>query len=188
MFSNIQKINFTIKIFLAILLALGITFMVGLLNKPKVNNIPILPQSIEVKLLQNSDFTLQLQSIDLSDKYPSDYQSGLTNNFYSIYLKTDQKVIFSGKIPKSYIIYEDDFRAATQEGKVEEKTLDNFTMYIPYYKEATEFIMVDDKGNQALDVDLTKQNLKLPQSVRRTCGDGICSDDENIISCYKDCL
>ncbi len=181
---NPLKIKMRIKIFVAIIIALFISFLF-LLIKPKENDIPVQPLALKLELSQQPDYSLMVKGVSIQNVYSPDYQTDIQNNFYTIEIKNKNKLLFTGKTVKKHIII-NEWLGENPRNEVREELLGDYIFYLPYYKEATELIMTDEKGREALRIDLSTQNLKAPP-MRNTCGDGICSDNENLLMCYTDC-
>lgn len=179
---NPLKLQLRIKIIAAIILALVMSF---LFIKPKENNIPILPISLQLDLTQQADNSFHLKNISVVTGYAPDYQNDFQSNYYKIEMKKEGKVLFTGKMIKQNIVIHE-WLKENPRADVKEERLGDFSLYLPYYKNATQLIITEDTGKEALHVDLTSQKLVAPE-MPNTCGDGICTDNENLLMCYTDC-
>lgn len=183
--NNFNILKHRVKIVIAMLFALSITFLI-LYLRPKQNSIPVMPLALRINLTQMPDKTLQLRSLDLIEGYASDYQTDMRSNFYQMELSQGEKSLFKGKTIKSRIMIRENLLASETQAQIEEKELGEFTLYIPYYQKAEKLIFSDENGREALNINLKEKNLKEPQ-IGKTCGDGICTDNENLLMCYRDC-
>lgn len=183
--NNFNILKHRVKIVIAMLFALSVTFLI-LFLRPKQNSIPVMPLALRINLTQMPDKTLQLRTLDLIEGYASDYQTDMRSNFYQMELREGTKSLFKGKTIKSRITIRENLLASETQAQIEEKELGEFTLYIPYYQEAEKLIFSDENGQEVLNIDLKEKNLKEPQ-IRKTCGDGICTDNENLLMCYRDC-
>jgi hypothetical protein len=194
-----------------------LSFVFILIKQPKFNNIPVVPVSFLVELNQNEAGELTYKSSALVNGYPRDYQLNSDSNYYTILLKKSDTVLFTGKTIKSLIIvserkkitgtptntnnviptagidekvilpFGEPIGNADEEPVQQILPLNDFELNLPYYKDATELVIQDEEGNVALSLDLTTINVKQPEAAIETCGDGICSDHENIFMCRDDC-
>lgn len=179
---NPLKLQLRIKIIAAILFALFISF---LFIKPKENDIPILPIAMQIDLTQQEDNSFRLRNISVVDGYAPDYQNDFQSNYYRIELKKEDKVLYTGKMIKQHIVIHEWLKESPH-GEVTEEKLGDFSLYLPYYKDATELVITEDTGKEALKIDVTSKELVAPK-LSNTCGDGVCTDNENLMMCYTDC-
>lgn len=179
---NPLKLKLRIKIIVAIVLALLISF---LFIKPKENDIPVLPISMKLDLQKQNNNTFSLNDVTVVTGYAPDYQNDFQSNFYKIEIKKDKKVLFTGKMFKQNIVIHE-WLYENPRATIEEIELKDFDLYLPYYKEATQLIITEDSGQEVLNVDLKSKKLIAPK-LQNTCGDGICTDNENLLMCYTDC-
>lgn len=176
------------KIILSIIFAVFLSYFLSVMFQPKLNKtIPVQPISLKVDLIQNSDNSLTTKSISIEQDYAQDYQTDFESNYYEIKIKKGNEVLFTGKTVKSYVIIKENFGNEGIEGESDEKPLENFTLYLPYYSDATEVIITDDTGTETLHENLSTFKLIAPNKMKESCGDGICSDNENLLMCYSDC-
>lgn len=181
---NILK--YRLKIIIGMILAIVVTFLV-LFLEPKQNDIPVMPLAVHLKLFQRpEDKTLELKDISLIEGYAPDYQTDMQANYYQIELREGNRSLFKGKTIKSHIKITENLIAGQAKSEVEESLLNDFTLDLPYYKNADALIFSDESGNEMLQVDLKKQNLTEPM-ITQSCGDGVCTDNENMLICYSDC-
>ena len=179
---NPLKFKIRVKIIIGIILALFISF---LFIPPKQNNIPSVPVALLLNLTQLNNNTLTLKKIEVVERYSPDYQTDLQNNYYLIQIKKNDSLLFQGKMPKKEIIIKESLMTNSSQ-QLEIKNLDDFELYLPYFENATTLLITEDSGKVALNVDLALKKLKMPE-LKNTCGDGICTDNENLLMCYSDC-
>ncbi len=181
-------VNKRIKLYISLLLALVVSVFFSPIVQPVKQNkhIPTQPVSMNLSLFQNKDGIVRMKSIALREHYPSDYQSKYNSNYYTITLKQGKRTVFTGQIVRSYMIISENMNEMP-EGESSEIPLGDFELNLPYYKDATTLILVDDTGQEVLTVDLTQYPLTLPQTDKAYCGDGICADNEGLLMCFSDC-
>lgn len=180
---NPLKLKLRIKILVAIIIALLLSF---LFIKPKENDIPVVPIGFKLELSQLSNRALELNNIAITNGYAPDYQTDLQHNYYLIQFKKGKEVLFTGKAPSQKIWIMENRDPDELYHKIETNELGNFTLFLPYYKNASHLIITKDTGEEVLNIDLAAHNLIEPE-MPKTCGDGVCSDNENIMMCYTDC-
>lgn len=179
---NPLKLKLRIKIIVAIIIALLVSF---LYIKPKENDIPILPISMKLDLQKQNNNSFALKNIAVVTGYAPDYQNDFQSNFYKIEIKKDKKILFTGKMFKQHIVIHE-WLYENPRADIEETELKDIELYLPYYKDATELIITEDSGTEVLTVDLKSKKLIAPK-LQNTCGDGVCTDNENLLMCYTDC-
>jgi hypothetical protein len=170
-----------LKIGLALIFALLVAL---LFVAPKKNDIPVLPVALELHLSKKNESLILIDS-KITEGYPPDYQTDIENNYYKIQILKNDEVLFTGKtITDSITIRESE----SPENNMVSEPLTDFTLDLPYYKNADQVIITNDKGKKMISINLSELNLAMPATTRKTCGDGICSDNENILMCHTDCL
>ncbi len=179
---NPLKLQLRIKIIGAIIIALLFSFI---FIKPKENDIPVQPISYTMQLHQNSDNAVTVKDLSIQNSYSPDYQTDLIDNYYLIQIKDKDKVLFTGKTVKRKRLVEE-WLYDNPRNEIREEHLNDFILSLPYFKNATSITLTDDAGQEALYIDLTTQNLSMP-NIQNSCGDGICTDNENLLMCYTDC-
>lgn len=179
---NPLKTSLRLKIIAGIILALLVSFF---FIQPKQNDIPTTPLILEVKINQSPNNVLTMKDISIINGYASDYQTDLQRNFYSIELFNGKKKLFTGKTMKKELII-NEWLYENPKSEVSEQNLGDFMLDLPYYKEATKLVITEDNGKEVLSEDLTSQNLSEPK-LQNSCGDGVCTDNENLLMCYSDC-
>ena len=179
---NPLKIKTRIKIGIAIVIALLLSF---LFIKPKEKDIPVQPLALKLHVIQQPDNTFEMKDISVVNAYAPDYQTDMQDNFYKIEFTKEAQVLFTGKTVKKSITI-NEWLYENPKNEVKEEDLGDVTFYLPYYKNATALTFTDDSGNEALYVDLSKRNFVEPE-IPQSCGDGVCTDNENLLMCYTDC-
>lgn len=176
-----------LRFYIGILLALVFSVFLSPFVQPNKHNktIPVAPVSLNISLYQGTGI-LGVQSVGLANSYPSDYQSDFDSNYYLITIKNGEKILFTGKTIRSYVIVSEDFSETDIRGETIQKPLGDFALHLPYYEDATAIDITDENGQKALVIDLTKYPLT-PLTVQQACGDGICADNESLLMCFSDC-
>ncbi len=182
-----KKSTYRVKVGIALFSAILLSFLIILVWKPKQNDIPVEPYAMRLALTQADDRTLSVGTIDTLAGYAPDYQTDMQENYYQMKIMDDEKVLFTGKMPKTQIIVKEKIDGDDIHAIYEEKDWGTFDLLIPFYETATMLIFTDETGAEVLSVDLQSLSLPTPQPMKESCGDGICADDENILMCYKDC-
>lgn len=178
---NLKKLSFKLKIILALIFALFIAY---LFVEPKKNDIPVLPVALQLNLSKEND-SLILTDSEIVEGYAPDYQTDIENNYYKIEILKGTNVLFTGKTITNSITIRN---SESRQDNVISEPLTEFTLDLPYYKNADQVIITNDKGEKMININLSELNLGMPETTRKTCGDGICSDNENILMCHADCL
>ena len=90
-------------------------------------------------------------------------------------------------MPRKKIIIEERFSVNGSEElhNQREELFGKFTLNLPYYEDAATIVFTHEGGTEVLKISLDKYTFAKPE-IRNTCGDGVCSDKENLIMCYKD--
>jgi len=175
------------KVAIALFSAIVLSFFIISIRKPKQNDIPVQPYAVRLALTQAEDKTLTVGSIDTLAGYSPDYQTDIQENYYQMKIMNKDKVLFTGKIPKTQIIVKEKIDGEDKYAIYEEKGWGTFDLLVPFYETATQLVFTDDTGAEMLSIDLQSLALPTPRPMKGACGDGICADDENILICYKDC-
>ncbi|QQS44694.1 hypothetical protein IPM65_03820 [Candidatus Roizmanbacteria bacterium] len=182
-----RKTTYRVKVGIALFSAILLSFFILLVWRPKQNDIPVEPYAIRLALTQAEDKTLSVGSVDTLAGYAPDYQTDMQDNYYLMKIMDRDKVLFTGKMPKSQIIVKEKIDGDDKRAIYEEKGWGTFDLLIPFYETATMLVFTDESGTEMLSLDLQRLSLPTPEPKREACGDGICADDENILMCYKDC-
>lgn len=185
-----QKFRKRIKQYLFLSAAILISLIASFLSLPiflsKKSNIPVLPYSFLLKMKQRDDYSLVLQDLSVSLGYAPDYQTRFDSDYYLFSILSRDKVVFTGSFPKINLVVSEDLRSSYSEYK--KKKLDDFELALPFFSSADKIVFFNEKGDEVLRIDLSSFNLSKPNFDKSVfCGDGVCADNENFISCFKDC-
>lgn len=182
-----KKTTYRVKVGVAIFSAILLSFFIILVWKPKQNDIPVEPYAMRLSLTQADDRTLSVGAVDTLAGYAPDYQTDMQDNYYQMKILDDDKILFTGKLPKTQIIVKEKIDGKDTYATYEEKGWGTFDLLIPFYKSATMLLFTDESGEDVLSVDLQSLSLPTPKPMKEACGDGICADNENFLKCYTDC-
>ncbi len=178
------RIKIIAAIGVSILLTLGFYL---LFNQKKTSN-PVQLLSYVLQLEQTNNFELSLENISIKQEYAPDYQTSIPEHYYAISIRQGDRELFRGRTVKQYTVIKEKMFIDT--GSVESDKqmlpLGKFTLRLPWFQQADNIVFYDESGEVKLQVDLKAYNLEIPP-IEPSCGDGICSDDENILMCHKDC-
>ena len=157
-----------------------------MITQPKKNDIPDLPLALEVNVTQNNDKTLTVNPLKIIEGYAPDYQLDIPQGFYRIELYQKGKRLFEGKTPSQKLILDEtQLSNESHESVLKEEALGTYPLFLPYFKNADRLIIKNQDDTEVLSVELDE--LEAPPISKEACGDGICTDNENLFLCYSDC-
>lgn len=177
------------KIFLSFLASLIIITLAMKFIFPQPSAMPVSHVTFKMVFSQSPDKTLGLKSMKLEEGYFSDYQSKLTDNYYTILIYGKEKeTLFKGWF-NSAITYAppDPEPGGKALGLPFTKQLDEILLFLPYFKSMRSLRFFDEQENLKLEVAINKDTLPPVRINRNLCGNGICDFNENFLSCFSDC-
>lgn len=168
-----------------IVLILFVTVLLS--SRGEKSNRPVYHVALKVQLTK-SDGQISLKDLDLQEIYPEKYETEFSKDYIEVRsLDKDNTVLTKGRLPSRQWLMIDsvDIKQAVPPVETE---VESFLFFLPYYKETQKIEVLDDSGNILISKNLSDQKLREINFNQNLCGNGICDEGENVISCYSDCF
>jgi len=158
-----KKVVFFLKIAVSILISFMVVMIFGAVIFPRQQK--TYPSNLAIKLIlsQPADGKLSLKELTLENNVPADYRLNYPANFYRIRIFDNQsKELFSGEILRKIILPPPDTfdPLSSDSGSMQIKSLDVLNLHLPYFKNANNITIADEKNTVILDIPLKNmQNI-----------------------------
>lgn len=147
-------------------------------------------QGAVLKLELNQDSSgVSVAQMELKEGYPADYKIRYRDNFLTIKLVSeDNETLFSGAFLTKTVSIHESFENGKQTASLSEIFFPKITLYLPYYRIAKTILISDESQREVLRKEIDHSSFETTSGFKRQCGNGICDQNENLISCFKDCM
>jgi len=156
--------------------------------------IPLFPSdsasqnSVLLVKLHQEDNRIDVAEMKIIEGYPPDYKINYQRNYLQFHILSDtNEILSSGTFLRKTEKIHESFVQGKQRGIVIEEPMNWITIYLSYFPNGKTLLITDDKKIEILRQDIDHSTLDTTSGNRHRCGNGICDQNENLISCFQDC-